>query len=185
MTNKQTVLGVAAGIVIAAGVISWLFFGGSVPGREEPGTSVQAAVNATMKNSVVSREQNGRKLWEFHVDEVENIKDKNEAAFKGITGKVYRDDGSVLDVRADRGVALIGKNDFSLMGNVKAVLSSGGVLTADRVDYLEKKQFVRARGHVDITKDGWRATGDEAETTTEFKRLKLRGRAKVEKGGNE
>ena len=185
MKNKQAILGVAAGLAVAAGVISWLFFSGSVPSKEELGDNLQAAVNATMKNSVISREQNGRKLWEFHVDEVENIKNKNQAAFKGITGKVYRDDGSVLDVRADRGTALIGKNDFSLQGKVKAVLSTGGVLTADRVDYMEKKQLVKAKGHVDIAKDGWRATGDEAETTTEFKHLKMKGNAKVEKGGKE
>ena len=50
-----------------------------------------------------------------------NDKQANTAYLKGIKGKIYRDDGSYIDISADKGSAEISKNDFSLEGKVQAV----------------------------------------------------------------
>ena len=179
MENKKTFLSIVVGLLVAAGVIVWLFYSGQVPVEEEKPTE---RVNAIVKNTVLQREQDGKKLWQFHVDEVQHLDNGKRLLLKGIEGKVFRKDGSVMDVKADGGSAQLQQNDFSLQGRVTAVLSTGGTLKADRVDYKQNLGLLQAKGHVDIVKDDWRATGDEAETTTEFKHLKMRGKAKVEKG---
>ncbi len=181
MKNKKMVLSVLVCLVIAGGIIAWLMLGGNKPVNVAPGVTAQ--VNASLKNTVLKREQDGKKLWEFTVEEVVNDKAKNTAYLKGIKGKVYRNDGSYIDIAADKGVAEIGKNDFSLEGKVKAILNTGGELYADKITWNQKKELITATGHFKMLKDGYTATSDKAETTSAFKHLKLKGSAKVVKGG--
>ncbi len=183
MKNKNILISIAAGLVIAAAVISWLLFGGSVPVNTDGSKTAQPQVSASMKNTVLQREENGRKLWDFHVDEVTYDRSANTAYLKGITGKVYRSDGSYIDIVAEKGSAPIDKNDFSIEGKVSAVLNTGGRLLADKVTWNQKKELITAKGNVKIYKDEWTAYADEAQTTSAFKKLKLKGHAKVEKGG--
>ncbi len=183
MNNKKGVLAILAGIVIAGGIIAWLMLGGNKPVTIKPGDGVTAQINASLKNSVLQREKDGRKLWEFTVEEVVNDKAKNTAYLKGIKGKIYRTDGSYLDISADKGSADIKGNDFSLEGNIKAVLNTGGELYADKITWNQTKELITATGHFKLHKDAYTATSDSAETTSAFKNVKLKGNAKVEKGG--
>lgn len=183
MNNKKGVLAILAGIVVAGGIIAWLMLGGNKPVTIKPGDGVTAQINASLKNSVLQREKDGRKLWEFTVEEVVNDKAKNTAYLKGIKGKIYRADGSFLDISADKGSADVKGNDFSLEGNIKAVLNTGGELYADKITWNQTKELITATGHFKLHKDAYTATSDSAETTTALKNVKLKGNAKVEKGG--
>lgn len=185
MKNKQVIMPVAGGLLIAGAIIAWLMFGGSAPTNVQLDNGINAQFNASLKNSVVSREKDGVKLWEFTVDEVINDKTANKAILKGIKGKVYRNDGSYIDITADSGSTVIGENNFALEGKVQAVLSSGGKLQADKISWLQKKEEITAEGNVKLYKDEWFASADKAVTTSAFKKLKLAGNAKVEKGGEE
>lgn len=183
MKNKKIILSVAAALVIAAGVIGWLLLGGDKPVNVKLPGGVNAKLNASLKNSVLTREQDGRKLWEFNVAEALNDRQKNIAHLKGVTGKVYRKDGSYLDIVAERGEAATVKHDFSLEGKVKAVLSTGGELYCDKITWNQDKDIIIARGHVKVIKDQYTAEGDMAQTTGAFQKFKLKGHAKVTKGG--
>lgn len=183
MNNKKGLLAILVGLVIAGGIIAWLMLGGNKPITLKPGNGVTAQVNASLKNSVLQREKDGKKLWEFTVEEVVNDKEKNIAYLKGIKGKIYRSDGSFIDVAADKGFAGIKSNDFTLEGNIKAVLNTGGELYADKITWNQNKDLITATGHFKLHKDAYTATSDSAETTSAFKHVKLKGNAKVEKGG--
>ncbi|MDY4919635.1 MAG: LPS export ABC transporter periplasmic protein LptC [Phascolarctobacterium sp.] len=183
MKNNKAILAIVAGLLIAASLIAWLMLSGDKPTNVNLGKGVSAQMNASLKNSVLQREQDGRKLWEFTVAEVENDRKKNISYLKGIKGKVYRKDGSYLDIVADKGTAAINKNDFSLEGNVKAVLTSGGELYTDYISWNQKTEQITAKGHVKLVKDEYTAIADEATTTSAFEKLKLKGNAKVTKGG--
>ena len=159
MKNKKLILLIIAGLLIAGGIIAWLMLGGDKPVTIKAGNGVTAQINASLKNSVVKREQDGKLLWEFTVEEVVNDKAKNVAYLKGIKGKLYRNDGSYIDITADKGSAGLKNNDFALDGHIKAV------------------------GNFRMHKDNSTATADSAETTSAFKHIKLKGKAKVEKGG--
>ena len=72
---------------------------------------------------------------------------------------------------------------FAVEGNVKAVLNTGGELYADKVAYNQAKELITATGHVKLVKEPYTAMGDWAQTTSAFQKLKLKGNAKVTKGG--
>ena len=183
MNNKKVILSIAAGIVVAGSLIAWLMLGGDKPVNVNLGKGVSAQLNASLKNSVLQREKDGKKLWEFTVAEVINDKAQNMAYLKGIKGKVYRKDGSYLDIVAEKGQAALNKNDFAVEGNIKAVLNTGGELYADKVAYNQAKELITATGHVKLVKEPYTAMGDWAQTTSAFQKLKLKGNAKVTKGG--
>ena len=183
MNNKKVILSIAAGIVVAGSLIAWLMLGGDKPVNVNLGKGVSAQLNASLKNSVLQREKDGKKLWEFTVAEVINDKAQNMAYLKGIKGKVYRKDGSYLDIVAEKGQAALNKNDFAVEGNVKAVLNTGGELYADKVAYNQAKELITATGHVKLVKEPYTAMGDWTQTTSAFQKLKLKGNAKVTKGG--
>ena len=183
MNNKKVILSIAAGIVVAGSLIAWLMLGGDKPVNVNLGKGVSAQLNASLKNSVLQREKDGKKLWEFTVAEVINDKAQNMPYLKGIKGKVYRKDGSYLDIVAEKGQAALNKNDFAVEGNVKAVLNTGGELYADKVAYNQAKELITATGHVKLVKEPYTAMGDWAQTTSAFQKLKLKGNAKVTKGG--
>ena len=183
MNNKKVILSIEAGIVVAGSLIAWLMLGGDKPVNVNLGKGVSAQLNASLKNSVLQREKDGKKLWEFTVAEVINDKAQNMAYLKGIKGKVYRKDGSYLDIVAEKGQAALNKNDFAVEGNVKAVLNTGGELYADKVAYNQAKELITATGHVKLVKEPYTAMGDWAQTTSAFQKLKLKGNAKVTKGG--
>ena len=166
MKNKKVILSVLAGIVIAGAIIAWLMLSGDKPITVKPGDGVAAQINASLKNSMVKRD-----------------KDKNTAYLKGIKGKVYRADGSFIDISADKGSAGMKSNDFFLEGNIKAVLNTGGELYADKISWNQEKELITATGHFKMHKDAYTATADSAVTTSAFKHIKLKGNAKVEKGG--
>lgn len=182
MTNRNVILAILGGIAITAAIIGWLVFG-SKPVTIETGNGVTAQLNATLKNTVVKREMDGKLLWEFNVGELENDHIKKLAYLKGIEGKIYRSDGSVIDVSAEKGSMKIDMNDFALEGKVKAVLNTGGKIMADKVSWKQKNEIITAEGNVEFYKDEWMAKADFAQTTSAFEKIKLKGHAKVEKGG--
>lgn len=186
MKHKKIILCVVGGIVILAGVMAWLVFGSTpISTKLDLGHGITATVNPSMKNSRVQRDKDGERLWEFTVAELTNDPKKNIAHLKGIKGRVYRHDGSYFDVEAEKGTANMAKNDFTVEGNVKFILNTGGELYADKVNWLQNKKLIIAKGHVKVSKDEWKAEGNEAETTEAFEKFKLKGKAMVEKGGIE
>lgn len=183
MKNKKVIMAIVAGIVIAGAVIAWLMLSGDKPTNVKIGKGVSAQINASLKNSVIKREKDGKPLWEFKVAEVINIKQNNKAILKGIKGQIYRRDGSTIDIVADRGEAYMNKNDFTVAGNVKAVLTTGGEFYADKVIWVQTKDAITALGHVKVIKDAYTAEADEVRTTSAFQKFNLKGNAKVTKGG--
>ena len=125
----------------------------------------------------MAREVDGKKVWEFTVEEVEQIKSSGEAVLKGVKGKIYREDGSVLEVVAGGGKVKNEAKDFELNDKVVAVLSSGGKLTAESIRWQQTED-------VRLLKDDTLATGDKAVTSSAFERLKLEGHAEVQRGGD-
>ena len=154
---------IVGAIVITGVIIAWLMLGGEAPSNN-PVQKESSGANAKVRNSTLAREVDGKKVWEFTVEEVEQIKSSGEAVLKGVKGKIYREDGSVLEV--------------------VAVLSSGGKLTAESIRWQQTEDVITASGNVRLLKDDTLATGDKAVTSSAFERLKLEGHAEVQRGGD-
>ncbi len=185
MSKNKVIMAILAGIVITIAIIAWLFFGGSAPKEMDIGDGVKAKLNASLKNTELHREKDGATLWSFTIGELVNDKFTDTAILKGVKGKVYRSDGSYIDVVADQGALKVKTNDFALEGNVKAIISTGeGKLFADKVEWFQKNEQIVATGNVKLYRNEWFASADQAITTSAFKKLTLKGNAEVEKGGD-
>ena len=103
MNNKKVILTILGGMAFAAAIICWLIFGGTAPKNVELGDGVKAKFNASLKDSVIQREKDGKKVWEFTVGEIINDKITKQAILKGIKGKIYRSDGNFIDINAEKG----------------------------------------------------------------------------------
>ena len=182
MAKNKGILLVVAAVALGAAIIGWLMFGGEAPAN--PKTNSNAVVNATIKNTTVSRTENGKTLWEFSVEELESIKSADEAVLKGVKGKLYREDGSVLDIVAGGGRVKQKAKNFALERGVTAVLSSGGKLVADKVTWEQKTDIITAEGKVVLIKGNEQATADKAITTGALQNVKLQGNAQVERGAD-
>lgn len=179
MKNKGLLL-IAGGIAIAAAIIAWLMFGGEAP--KNPENTASNAVSAVVKNTTVNREQDGRRLWEFSVEALESISGSGEAIMKGVKGKIYREDGSVIDVTAGGGKINNDDKNFALDRGVKATLSTGGEITAEEISWNQKDDIITATGKVKVVKDEHTALADKIVTSSKFDHFKLSGHAEVQKG---
>ena len=82
---------------------------------------------------------------------------------KGVNGKIYREDGSVIDVTAGGGKINNDDKNFALDRGVKATLSTGGEITAEEISWNQKDDIITATGK-------------------KFDHFKLSGHAEVQKG---
>lgn len=173
---------VGGALAFTALIITWLMFGGKSPMQVALDNGVKARFNATLKDSDIQREKDGKLLWEFHVKEAANDQVERKTILKGITGKVYRADGSYMDVSADMGEMMSNQQDFFLQDNVQAIYSlDGSKLKADKITWNQQKEIITGVGNVQMWKGDWYARGDKAVTTSAFKKIELSGNARVEK----
>jgi len=180
--NKVVFGSIGGALLIAAGIITWLMFGGMGPMEVVIDSGIKAKFAATLKNTELSREKNGKMIWHFKIDEVIKDQVSDKTIMKGIKGKVYRDDGSYFDVIAKDGEMKNNTQDFVVRNSVSAVLSSdGSKIIADQVIWEDRKQLITAVGNVQFWKEDWYARGDKAITTGAFKKVRLFGHAYVER----
>lgn len=181
MKNKGFYM-MLAGCIAALGlVVCWLIFGSKMPVKVPTGKDITVAVN--MKNTVLSREENGRKLWEFLVEEANQDNGTKHIVMKGLSGKVYRKDGSFIEIKADSGKLMPKTNDFELEGNIRAELKNEGYVAANKMHWNQKTETITATESVVIVKGDVKVSGDKVITTSALKKLKVTGHAKAEKGG--
>jgi len=180
--NKVVCGSIACALLIAAGIITWLMFGGMGPIEVALDSGVTAKFAATMKNTEINREKNGKMIWHFKVDEVMNDQVAGKMILRGIKGKVYRDDGSYIDVSAKNGEMQNNSKDFVVRDQVVAVFSSDkSKFMADQVTWEDKGKVITATGNVQLWKDDWYVRGDKAVTTYSFEKVHLTGHARVER----
>lgn len=179
MKNKGLLL-IAGGVAVAAAIIGWLMFGGEAP--KNPENLASNVASAIVRNTTVNREQDGKKLWEFSVEQLESISGSGEAVLKGVNGKIYREDGSEIIVEAGGGRINNDDKNFALDRGVKATLSTGGEITAEEIAWNQKDDVITASGKVKVVKDEHTALADKIVTSSKFDHFKLSGHAEVQKG---
>ena len=72
---------IVGAIVITGVIIAWLMLGGEAPSNN-PVQKESSGANAKVRNSTLAREVDAKKVWEFTVEEVEQIKSSGEAVLK-------------------------------------------------------------------------------------------------------
>ena len=183
MKNKNTILAVVAGLGALFLVFAWLFWGSTVP---EPTSKTKKAetdtTKATVYNTVLHRDADGKRLWELKVGEAIQVND-NLVRAKQLEGTVYLSNGDEMYVTAKAAEVKIKSNEFMLTNGVTARLKQGGFLKADRVEWKEKQDILTATGAVKVVKDDMLAMAEKIITSSKFEHFKLKDKAHVERGG--
>ena len=136
---------IVGAIVITGVIIAWLMLGGEAPSNN-PVQKESSGANAKVRNSTLAREVDGKKVWEFTVEEVEQIKSSGEAVLKGVKGKIYREDGSVLEVVAGGGKVKNEAKDFELKEDTLA--------TGDKAVTSSAFERLKLEGHAEVQRGG-------------------------------
>ncbi len=182
--HKKTILSVGAGLLALLLVFAWLFWGSKVPEPTDTSQKPEAAgAKAAVHDTVLHREEKGKRLWELKVGEAVQMDDDLIEA-KNLEGILYLSDGDEMRVKADSATIKVKSNDFALKGGVTARLKQGGFLKADKVEWQQNKDIITATGAVRVIKEDMLATAEKIITSSKFEHFKLKDKAHIERGGH-
>ncbi len=183
MKNKNTILGIAAGVLTLALLFIWLFWGSKTPEPTDAAKKdVGSTVKATVHNTELKRDEHGKPKWKLKVAEATQ-ESNDEVTAKKVDGIVFLSNGDEMHVTADTGKIIDNNNQFELSGKVTARLKGGGFLKADKVEWNQSKDILIATGAVKVVKDDMLARAEKIITSSELKHFKLIDKAHVERGG--
>ena len=182
--NKKTILAVAAGLIALCLVFAWLFLGSDVPEPADGTKKVELTrVKASVYNTVLKRDIDGKPLWELKVGEAVQMNDDLIAA-KNLEGSLHLSNGDEVYVKSSGAEVKIKSNQFALTGGVTARWKNGGFIKADRIEWDQQKDILTATGAVKIIKEDMLATAEKIITSAKLDHFKLKEKAHVERGGH-
>ena len=173
----------AAGLIALFLVFAWLFWGSTVPEPTDKTKKVETdTTKATVHNTVLHRDADGKRLWEMNVGEAIQLND-NLIRAKQLEGTVYLNNGDEMYVTAKAGEIRTKRDVFTLTDGVTARLKQGGFLKAKKVEWIQKKDILTATGAVKVIKEDMMATAEKIITSSKLEHFKLKDKAHVERGG--
>ena len=183
MKNKNAILMAAAGLVVLFLIFAALFWGSTVPEPTDKTKKTETdTTKATVNNTVLHRDADGKRLWEMNVGEAIQLND-NLIRAKQLKGTIYLSNGDEMYVTANGADIKIKSNEFTLTNGVTARLKQGGFLKAKKVEWIQKKDVLTATGAVKVIKEDMTATAEKIITSSKLEHFKLKDKAHVERGG--
>lgn len=175
---------VAAGMAMLFLIFAWLFWGSKVPEpTDKTKKSYNDVVQATVQNTVLDRDANGKKLWNVKAASVTQFSEDIVTA-KDLDGIIYLSNGDEMYVKAKAGKMWVKTNVFELSDGVTARLKNGGFLKAEKVQWDQPRDILTATGAVKVVKDDMLAQAEKIVTSSKLKHFKLNTKAHVERGGH-
>ena len=154
----------------------------SGPEEEIKPPATQATL-VTIKNAHLVEEKLGKRNWELNADTMQADALQQVNNLTGVKGKLFLENGNIVDVTADKGVMYLKSKDITLSGNVLIITSQAEKLVAKDLKFTNLDNTIIATGDVVITKPGLLAQADQVITDRSLEKIKLIGKALVRKGG--
>lgn len=160
--------------------------------REEPPppppaqeTAADPGATVTFAGSTIVEQQDGKKLWEMTAETMQVNTTTNKVQLGNFKGTMYRKDGSKLDIVARKAEMDTKTKDIAMEGDVKATSSSdGAVFTAAKANWVGKDRILFGSGGITLTRGDTIVTGEAIEGEELLERVKVKGNARIIKGGN-
>ena len=183
MKIKSTMIAAAAGLLAIFLIFVWLFWGSSVPDpTDKDKKNNDFAIKATVHNTVLNRDDKGRKLWSLKLKEATHV-NENLILAKGLEGTVYLKNGDEMYIKGKAGKVKPQTNEFEISEDVTARLKNGGFMKAAKVEWDQNKDILIATGAVKVVKGDMLARAEKVVTSSKLKHFKLNTKAHVERGG--
>lgn len=181
--NRRTVFVYAlAGLLITGGLYYFLREETGAPDAASPQNQPKQEV--LFEKSALIEEQDGKKLWEISAEAINLDVVAKKVYLTNVKAVFYRDDGSSVNIIAHKGVADTASKEIVLEGEVTAVSSTDGAsFAAPTVRWAGNIRWFFADGGVKITRDDTVMTGDKLDSDVDMQQMKIRGNAKMVRGG--
>lgn len=173
-------------IVLVLVGLGYIAFSDSSSTKDE--TSKTPSKTAEKKKSIVyggtiKEEDGGRLIWKITLDKMKLDNLSGTAEAEGIKAELTRSDGSDIIIFGDKAHINITQKDVTLMGNVRAKMSSGETLTSDQLSWKRKAQEITATGNAILKQGDLTASADKIVSDKKVENIKLIGNAQVDRGG--
>ena len=160
------------------GILYWAY--ATRPVVEEVAKPVDNTMTYT--NNTLKEEVNGKLVWECYAETMSVDQTTQLVTMENIKGKFYREDGSSIEITADRGEYDQKAKRMILDKGIHAKSTDDMTFDTDKVTWDGNKGVLLCEGNVKITKPNLSASGDKAESKDAFQNFKLMGNAHIIKG---
>jgi LPS export ABC transporter protein LptC len=130
----------------------------------------------------IKEEDGGRLVWKIILDKMQMDNILGTAEAEGVQAELTRSDGSSIHIFGDRAHVDIVHKDVTLMGNVRAKMSTGETLTSDELSWKRKAQEITATGNAILKQGNLTARADKIVSDQKVVNIKLIGHAQVDRG---
>ncbi|MCX7970203.1 MAG: LPS export ABC transporter periplasmic protein LptC [Negativicutes bacterium] len=159
-------------VVAAVGSVVWYVIRPVPPPLPGPGTRKTGDISMT--GNELRGERDGKMVWQLRADTVEVDQDTQDSRLTTIAGEIFRDDGSVIHVVADRGLVDARRN-FLLSGNIVAHSDDGMRLSCREMGMRTAENRVWARDGVEFSKPGFSLKCDLITSDAQLINLRAEG----------
>ena len=181
MTNRTTRLAIIAFTVLL--VIGGLYYFLRDEPLDERKTS-SIVTRMAFTGSSLTEDVDGKRVWEMTARIIEVDQKTRWVYLTDLQGVFYRDDGTKIEVTAKEAVVDPQTKNMEMSGGMFMKASDGPTFKADKGRYAAKEKRIYASGNVRATRDDAVLTANEFEADDKFEVIKVKGNARVIKGGS-
>lgn len=135
----------------------------------------------TYTDNTIREELNGKLIWELHAGKISVDADTQIASMEDILGTFYRQDGSKIEIKAQKAIYNQANSDMEITDGLSIISTDGMSIQTQKVLWNGKANTLTAEGGVVIKKGAMTASADKASSTDAFSRFKLEGNAKLQR----
>lgn len=146
-------------------------------------TTNEPSANIQFSGSSIIEQDNGKKLWELSAETVQVEPKSQKVHLINFKGTLYRENGTKIDVVARQADFDPKTRNITMEGDIKATSSDGAVFTAPLARWEAKDKMFYGNGGITLTRGDTVLTGDQIESDAVLEKTKVRGNARIVKGG--
>lgn len=181
--SKRTILIVSVVGLLLTGCL-YYFLREETTAPEAARTQNVPKQEVLFEKTAMIEEKDGKRLWEISAEAINVDATAKKVYLTNVKGAFYRDDGSSVNIIARKGVADTAKKEILLEGEVTAVSSTDGAsFAAPTMRWEGNIRWFFADGGVKYTRDDSVMTGEKLDSDVEMEQIKIRGNAKMVRGG--
>ena len=135
-------------------------------------------------SSSITEEQNGRRTWELTADTIETLEQNKKISLAKVTGTFYQENNGSISMVADNAFLDTVTKNIDLSGQVKFTSSEGATLTSPQAFWNNVTHLFTASGGIVFVRDDVVITGESVEADNDLKKVIVKGRAHLTKGGS-
>ena len=177
MKLKTALISLVSIALLGGGI--FYFLKSETPPPELSATDSKVKVAMSFADNKITQEENGKILWELTAETIEVDSVTQNVVLHNVQGTFYSDQGTTLVITSHEGSLNSKTRDVLLTGDVHAVASDGGDLTAPELLWQEQTKLLLGNGGVKVVKDATTLTGDKLEGDSVLNKIKVFGHAQV------